>query len=99
MKCCYRGRRDGVLFIKANAKVIKVVRKSSVNNVSTLRRRHVVGDDLQTLPDVPGVVGGEILLQLVTVLGLGGLDGLLRCTPRLPAFVLVVSFVSVLFRL
>ena len=98
MKCCYRGRRVGVLFIKATVKVIQIVRKSSVTNVSTLRRRHVVGDDLQTLSDVPGVVGGEILLQLVTVLGLGGLDGLLRCIPRLLVFDLV-SFVSFLFRL
>ena len=64
------------------SKVIQSVRKISVGSRSVLGRQLVVGYGLQTLPNVLRVVGGEILLKLVTVFGLAGLDGLFRCISR-----------------
>ena len=64
-----RGRRSSVQFIKSAIKVIQSVRKISVGSRSVLGRRLVVGYGLQSLPNVLGVVGGQILLKLVTVYG------------------------------
>ncbi|KAK2173526.1 hypothetical protein NP493_869g01006 [Ridgeia piscesae] len=73
----------------------------SVGSCSVLGRRLVVGYGLLTLPNVLRVVGGEILLKLVTVFGLAGLDGLFRCISRFLVFVIVcvIVFVRILFRL
>ena len=94
-----RGRRSSVQFIKQAIKVIQSVRKICVGSRSVLGRRLVVDNDLQILPNVLRVVGGEILLKLVTVFGLAGLGGLFRCISRFLVFVFVIVFVRILFRL
>ena len=58
----------------------------------------VVNYGVQTLSNVLRVVGGEILLKLVTVFGLVGLDGLFRCISRFLVFIFVIVFVDILFR-
>ena len=60
------GRRSSVQFIKPAIKVIQSVRKVSVGSRSVLGRRLVVRYGLQSLPNVLGVVGGQILFKFVT---------------------------------
>ena len=62
-------------------------------------RRLVVGYGLQSLPNVLGIVGGKILLKLVTVFGLAGLDGIFRFISRFLVFIFVIGFAYIMFRL
>ena len=56
--------------------------KISVGSRSVLGRRLVVRYGLQSLPNVLGVVGGQILFKFVTVFRLAGLDGIFRFISR-----------------
>ena len=68
---CDRGKGNSVLHIKAGVTSIQCISSGSI-----LWRRFIVGYGLQTLSYVLRVVGGEMFLKLVPVLGLTGPDGL-----------------------